>query len=483
MLAAAAAKRAGKGKKPKKRGKKRGKRAAVIPVIPPMVSAPKKRGKKRGKKRATKRAAPRKTAKRVVKAKPRQTASMCVRVAVPQTPKRRAKRRKKNLANPMPQGLMLGGGDGYLGMGLFENPVGPFNAGTLRALAVTGAGVGLGLAFADFTDRWVATRGPKYAWQGRDAAAAQARRPDAWRLGAQAGGGVIALAATYYSRGRGILPFVLGGITIGFVGNLGKMLVNWYIIPAVGVVDDYSKKSFWNRMYPVEQKKPQDTVAAYFENKNKAQEASDEAAYTPVSPLSSAGLPPAEGPMYLGKAREAAEQGNLVATGRLGACGSCNGMNGCYSSCPDLVLCDECGSEGLVARRCAYTVKQGDDLYAMARSAGVDINQVNALNGGGDPSTYWTPGARVILPFAMCMYLERESTPSIPADDMTTKVVEPEQPPPEPVLTATPALPRAPTPTRVADIPTAMMSSLAVHGFPGASKQSILLGIGTNDDD
>jgi hypothetical protein len=261
------------------------------------------------------------------------------------------------------------------------------------------------------------------------------------RLGAQAAGAALGMAGAYYTRGRGFLPWLLGGIAVGFGANLVKMGLSYYVMPAVLTVDNPTDKTLANRLFPLEQTKLQDTVTKFLEEKTKAQGTLE--TYTPGSPLDNPQTP-AQGVVYLGKARKAPGQGNtlgaaapkLVATGRLGKCNGCGGSNGCWTSCPDLKLCSECGAEDPVAMRCKVVVEAGSDIVALASAANVDINQVNALNGGGGPDTYWVVGNTVTLPYAMCTFIQH-STPS-PID-----VAVPAVPPmtaEETALIATPAL-------------------------------------------
>lgn len=313
--------------------------------------------------------------------------------------------------------------------GLLQNPLEEamqenqtFTIGAIQAAGIAGLGVGLGLAIADGADRFVATRKPKDGknpYYGANAAAAQNRRPDAWRLGAQAAGGVAGVALAYAVRGRMILPFLVGGTAVGFFANLTKMLLNWYAMPMVFKVASGSEASFANRMYPLEQKSVQDVVDQLFTNWQTAVNLNlnqqDPPQIVGVMPV------PTTGPAYTlgrkpngangapqGKARaQSAEasgrvgQPTLVLTGRLGMCDSCGGSGGCWDHCPELVTCGDCTDE-LIARRCEYVVQAGDDLSAMAAQYGIDVAQVDALNAPG----YWVPGNKVVLPFAFCRVLE-----------------------------------------------------------------------------
>jgi hypothetical protein len=303
-----------------------------------------------------------------------------------------------------------------------------FSMSAIRAFGTAGAGVGIGLVVADFLDRFVATRKPtngQNPWYGANAAAAVNRRPDAWRLGAQAAGGLGAMALAYVARGRSIFPWLLGGTAVGFFANLTKQLLNWYAMPMVFRVASPNEATFANRMYPLEQRSIQDEVDALFENFASTPAL---AANQQDPPLVASPRPGGAGssPVYtlgrrgngLGKARTQAEVGNgqvgqpvLVPTGRLGMCESCGGDNGCWSHCSDLTLCGDCGDEP-VARRCEYTVQPGDlPVAELATRYGVDVSQVGALN----PPNYWLAGNRVVLPYAMCRAMERSSLSGVPA--------------------------------------------------------------------
>jgi hypothetical protein len=310
--------------------------------------------------------------------------------------------------------------------GLLQNPLEEvmqtnqaFSISAIQAAGLAGLGVGLGLVIADGADRFVATRKPtngRNPYYGANAAAAQNRRPDAWRLGAQAAGGVAGVALAYAVRGRMLLPFLVGGTAVGFFANLTKMLLNWYAMPMIFKVQSGAEATFANRMFPLEQKSVQDVVQQLFDNwvstVNLNLNQQDPPQIVGVMPV------PVTGPAYTlgrkpngapqGKARAQSAEANgrvgqpvLVPTGRLGMCDSCGGERGCWSHCPDLVLCGDCVDD-MIARRCNYVVQAGDDLAVMAARFGIEVAQVDALNAPG----YWVPGNTVVLPFAMCRALE-----------------------------------------------------------------------------
>src|SRR6266545_744405 len=288
-------------------------------------------------------------------------------------------------------GLLENPDDGY--ESLMENQV--FTVSAVRAFGMAGMGVGLGLVIADGLDRYVATRKPTNGnnpWYGANAAAAQNHRPDAWRLGAQAAGGVGSIALAYAVRGRAILPWLLGGTAIGFFANLTKQLVTWWVMPMALKVDAGNEATLANRMYPLEQKSVQDMVDSLFENwASETNLAANQAATPTIMPV----LPKVpEGPVYTlgrrgngysGKSQaQAAEpsrgqvgQPVLVQTGRLGDCGICGGHDGCWSNCPDLTLCGDCPD--MVARRCQYVVQPTDpSVNELAAGYGVDVGTIAA---------------------------------------------------------------------------------------------------------
>lgn len=315
----------------------------------------------------------------------------------------------------------------------------------LKGLTITSAGIGLGLFFADLADRWWATRTPKDGkrpWYGRNAAAAIQAKPDAMRMGVQAGGAVAALAGAYWTRGNKILPWLLTGTAIGFGANLFMKLITWYIMPKILKVEDWSKESAGARYYPLEQESVQTSVTEKFEkwqqtiNLNAQQQETLAGMESPLgsSNVYALGAPsPAPGlPQGVGQASP------LLKTGRLGNCNSCGGFGGCYESCPD--LCNTCPDRD-GAKECTIVVASGDDIYDIATAAGEDVNTVNAMN-GGLPETYWINGRTVRLPLSMCIELRRREggTPSNGTPVLTRSDVPGLQ-------NAVPAIPKQPIPT------------------------------------
>ena len=319
----------------------------------------------------------------------------------------------------------------YEGM-LEENQA--FSISAIRAFGLAGLGVGLGLAGADALDRVVATRKPKGGtspYFGSAAAAAQNRRPDAWRLGAQAAGGVAGVGLAYAVRNRTVLPWLAGGLAVGFFANLTKLLINWYAMPMVLKTKSGNEATIANRLYPLEQNTIQDAVDSIFKN---YQAATVLAANQAATPVVTAIVPVPTGPAYTlgrrgngapaangapqGKAQAQSAEANgrvgqpaIVPTGRLGMCPSCGGNGGCWDHCPELVTCGDCTDE-LIARRCQYVVQPGDDLAVLISQHGIDVAQVDALNSPG----YWVPGNTVVLPYAFCRALESQPMMTPPVE-------------------------------------------------------------------
>lgn len=318
----------------------------------------------------------------------------------------------------------------------------PFTRKNLVSFGVAATGVGVGLVFADFLDRWIATRRPadsanpagtaNHPWFGANAAAAQRRRPDALRLGGQAAGAVGAMGLGYLVRGRPVIPWLLGGIALGFGANLVKQLIDWWLMPALFQVKEPSEASFANRMYPLEQTAVQDAVAAMFENWGGTPNLASNQLQTPTVV---GVLPPTSG------------QSPIYALGR--AANPTSGQHGKVAGCADCWP-----KQGIPKARCRYTVKQGDDLTALLQATGTSIEIINALNGGRSPTSYWVAGNLVQLPYEACAYLDSgqpgrsAATPVIPSNltvveipnsgGATAGVPEPQPHPEAPVVAQPP---------------------------------------------
>lgn len=318
--------------------------------------------------------------------------------------------------------------------GMLANPPALYaNAGigsmvTWANFGTAAVATAFGLVVADFVDRVVATRQPADTattkgvrpWYGRDAAAAQRMRPDAWRLGVQAGGAVIALALAFWTRNIKFLPWALSGVALGFASTLIMKLTTWWLMPAILKVQKPGEQTMANRTYVLEQDTTQTVVQGMFDKwdqnpalKN-AQAAGDNPAI--LGPLDALTADQAQKLVLLGK-----EQANgsapgavgspsaKVPTGRLGLCPFCKQVNGCLSNCPS--LCPKC-SEYRPFIKAKYPVKAGDNLTKLAQLGAVNISDINAMNGGGSPETYWQVGKTALVPYGVAMVIEQRDKAS-----------------------------------------------------------------------
>lgn len=320
--------------------------------------------------------------------------------------------------------------------GLLSNR-GPFGREALTSYFVAATGTGFGLIIADFLDRYVATMKPKdstptvgtgnHPWYGRNAAAAQRRRPDAIRLGAQALGALAAMGGAYLTRNVRILPWLLGGAAVGFGANLLKMLWDWWAAPAIFKVDPATPMSLANRMYALEQKDVQDTIDGLFENWAGVtslaanQVTGDLAAGSIRSPLAES---TASDLYVLGGARRggngqahartqqlAGQSGctgraEFTPTGRVGACSYCGGVGGCYCGCPWIQANVPAGMD-----HCVVTWQAGMSLADIIAQTGVDLGAVLAINSrygvNIDEAVGPAVGSQVYLPVAACAYVQQ----------------------------------------------------------------------------
>lgn len=338
---------------------------------------------------------------------------------------------------------------------LYENQ-GLMSGATWAHFGTAAVATALGLVVADFVDRIVATRQPPDSgsakssrpWFGRDAAAAQRMRPDAWRLGAQAAGAVISLGLAFWTRNIKFLPWALGGVALGFASNLLMKVTTWWLMPAFLKVQKADEQTLANRTYVLEQDATQTVVTGMFEkwdqNPSLAQQ-QDPTNPVILGPLASSG---ASGTYALGKGQPAAPNTvgspKFVNTGRLGLCPFCKQVNGCLSNCPS--LCPSC-ADYRPFTKARYQVKAGDNLTQLAALGGVNISDVNALNGGTSPETYWQPDKTVIVPYGMAMVLERREGGSV---GTPPSVENPAAPAPAPAIPTPVPAPAAPAPEVIA---------------------------------
>jgi hypothetical protein len=277
---------------------------------------------------------------------------------------------------------------------LFENPMGAYSMDSLKAFGIASAGVGLGLLVARGIDRFVATMKPAASkngttsnlpWYGKNAVAAINRRPGVVRLGVQAGGAVVGIGAAYMLRNKPIVPWLLGGIALGFGSNLLLQVFEWYLVPRILKIEKPDEKTTANRLYVLEQIDTQDKVDGIMEDwalkpalmQNQMQ---DPAQVVIAGPLNDPGSPDIA---TLGRgaavSRPSAPAG--APGGSVGACGTC--------------------------AACAYTVMPGDDLQPVLEEANLPLEVLEGLNGGGAPDSWWLAGNRVILPEAACHAVTR----------------------------------------------------------------------------
>lgn len=500
---AAPKKKRRKSKKGKRKSKRTAKRKTQRRTKRKGGKRRKKRGgKRRGSSRRTLKASVRKGGKtKTVKLKGSPKVSQIV-IQAPAVSRRRKKRkggkkrkgkRKGNPINLSHNPQMLQANPSY--GGLFSN-AGPYTMSNLKNLGVVAVGVGLGLVAAEIVDRLVATRKPadsdstkaNHPWYGRNAVAAIQRRPDAMRYGAQVLGVGASLGLAYLTRnlkGAGrIIPFLAGGAAVAFAAKGVMMLFNWEVLPRIAKIKEPNEQTLANRIAVLEQVDTQDTVDKLFDKWAGVGSLAANQLETPTiqGPLSA---DTSQDILTLAGARNQQPQGlplgvggrpgPLVETGRVGQCPKCNGMNGCFQTCPEIQNCGPCsqgngqpliptdsssggggdsggGGNGGGDKRCRYIVQPGDDIFSMARAAGVDMNTVNMLN-VGTPDQYWIVGNRVVLPNAICRLVRRNPPPVRVPENPPPPVRIPEIPPPPPppppppvTTTATPALPRQPPP-------------------------------------
>ena len=426
-------KRKRKGKKGKRKAKRRAKRSRrMTPLMAMAMGAGgvKRRRKRKHTKKAKRRshgkkrshAKKRRRSRRSTVAKThivRLPAAKAAQVQVVEVTRRRRHKRKgggrRRMMQENPIGLGLVSGHAPV---LYENADGAFSMSSIRAYGVAAIAVFIGLTAADVADRLVATRKPKDGtnpYYGKDAAAAYRMKPDAWRLATQLGGAAAGMAGTYFTRGRGLIPWVLGGVAVGFGANGLKMLWDWYAAPAIFKVNaaDAGKATFGNRAYPMEQAYIQENVAKLFATRPFIPQLAPGQQTPPViqSPMGAGG-----GSIYqLGDANGVGRPGQqartFVNTGRLGNCTECGGFNGCYSNCE--TLCPNCAKYNNNTE-CRHVVQAGEDLSALAAAGGVSIDAISAMNGGGDPSSYWQPGNAVMLPYGVCLVIEKQPPTGVP---------------------------------------------------------------------
>lgn len=219
-----------------------------------------------------------------------------------------------------------------------------------------------GLIFFELTSRYIATRKPRDTslksvrpWYGRDAASATHRRPSMPTLVLP----MAAAAAVAFVPHQFPLYFVLG-VLLAVV----RSLLVWYVFPLVFRVRHPGDASWPNRLFPLEQWSTQDQVEDWFLHWDKkpglrASQCAD-CDYVAVSSVAV-------------RTTEDAVQQELAA----------------------------------MAKRCSYTVREGDDLGELLAEAKVTLEEVVFLNRG---ELHWKPGQVVVLPRAICLLLVAKGT-------------------------------------------------------------------------
>lgn len=372
-------------------------------------------------------------------------------------PRRRHRRRRYNSSYDVQTHRGFLGNPAY--GPLFENPMGAYSRQSLIRFGLAILGLGIGAVGARFVDRMVATRTPKdskdgtkamRAWYGSNAVAAINRRPDIMRLGVQAGGAVVGIGAAAALRRLPLVPWLMGGLALGFGTNFVLQVVEWYAIPYLLKVKDPGEQTIANRTYALEQVDVQDSVDAIYDDwhSKPALAAAQTDTPTILGPLGTANV------YQLGAARPGAAFGanrKFVPDGRVGHCAECGGDGGHYSGCPQ---CELCNGGGGGKRYCAYTVQQGSDVYQVAAAAGITVGDISSLNGGGTPDSFWVIGREVKLPESACNVLLRGGVPTVPQQPTGTPLLQ--HPPP-------PALAQMPLRTAV---PAPSPATMAVYGTP-----------------
>lgn len=538
----AAAKKTGKSSKQKRKRKAKAGGVATGWGAAYAAGAAAARAAKPAKKRGKKKAAAKKGKSRKAKTQRSQGKAHIVKLKgapkvqyVEIVEKKKAKKRKggskkKLMENPF--ALAPVASVGTFG-GLFENPIGPLSKDSLVGFGWAAAGTAIGLTGARLTDRFVATMAPgksksgvegKHAWYGRDAAAMINRRPGALRYGVQAGGALAGMVAAYATRNVRVLPWLFGGLALGYGSNLLLMALEWAILPKILKGDTTKPETMTsglgglgNRLLPMEQDYVQDALDKQLEDWSTiADLAASQANEKPVAPSP---LATPQSAYTLGEGSGgptgplSQAVSGLIPTGRVGECASCRGNGGCYSNCPEIQSCGPCanggGGQDDGGNQCEYTVQPDDDLQTLLDATGVTVSEIEALNGGRPAQQVWQAGNTVVLPYAACVEVVRRLPPPV-RQRIPVQPERPYEPPPvvnrepvrEPVQPTIPAEPlrpvdRSPSLVRanmplipvpsLTDVPvmTAVRSTPTIAGVPtsDAEKERRLRGIGRDDRD
>jgi len=132
------------------------------------------------------------------------------------------------------------------GVVIRENPA---NRG--KAILGAAAGFGLGIVSADILDRYVATRGKDGADAITDPASAKIeinKKPDGYRIFAQAAGTGVAAVGAYMLRKKSMVgAYLLGGVAAAFAAKALGMVVKGHMMPALLPAKD-SESDFVKRL-------------------------------------------------------------------------------------------------------------------------------------------------------------------------------------------------------------------------------------------
>ena len=126
-----------------------------------------------------------------------------------------------------------------------------------KHLAAGAGGLVLGIISADLLDRFIATMAVDKggaALNDRKAIAAIQSKVNAARMATSAGGAVVGFGSAYLLRKKSpIASYALGGFGLGFGVKFLTQLVTDVLMPVIFKVEDRTKDTYANRMYPDKQ--------------------------------------------------------------------------------------------------------------------------------------------------------------------------------------------------------------------------------------
>jgi len=222
-----------------------------------------------------------------------------------------------------------------------------------------------GIMFYELAYRWIATGKPAdrpnqkahHPWYGRDAAAAQRRRPGIFQL------------ASFVACGFALGLTLSKSVGVGVFLSVAREVAVWYILPLVFWVRHDNEPSIANRMFPLEQYRVQNQIAGMLEHWDELPSLTASQLRIPVvgSPLNNS-------------AKD-------------------YGLSGASKELEEIIAAN--------ATRCEYKIEEGDDLDVMLTESGVSLREVTELNMNAvvDGTVVWKPGNKVILPRKFCLYI------------------------------------------------------------------------------